>query len=141
MLAEEQPEASQRNSAYCVPPAGFLVLIVEDEEILRRTLAHWISLVGFRVVTAHDCRTAVEQVTSLRPHVMLLDLLIPGGGGLQVLRTLRAMGSDVPTVVLTGHQSPAYGFEAKQLGVKELFEKPLSSREALAEALRRANEG
>src|ERR1051326_7264657 len=76
------------------------ILLVDDEETLRTSLAFALEKEGFDVATAADGPSALAAATANTPDLILLDLMLPGMDGLEVCRRLRARGS-VPIVMLT----------------------------------------
>jgi DNA-binding response OmpR family regulator len=78
-----------------------VVLLVDDDAAIRRTVAGGLELEGFRVVAASGGRAALEAIDRVRPAAILLDLTMPDLDGLDVLRRLRAAGNDVPVCVLS----------------------------------------
>lgn len=114
------------------------VLVVEDEEITRRALCHWLAARKFRVSTAVDCASAVRAVVADRPDVILLDLKLGGGDdGLRLPKSLAEIGVETPFVVFTGSSGPREGFAASHLGAFAVIEKPALPDE-IAAVLREA---
>ena len=108
-----------------LPPDTVSVLVVEDDDLTRRALHHWLTARQFRVATAIDCASAIRAAISDRPHVILLDVGLCGGDdGLQLPKVLSGIGLDTPFVVFTGSSGPRVGFAARQLGAFAVIEKP-----------------
>ena len=76
------------------------VLVVEDEEALRFTLAHNLKREGYAVITASRGDDGLKAAREHRPDLILLDVMLPGLDGIQVCRMLRR-DSDVPIIMLT----------------------------------------
>jgi two-component system chemotaxis response regulator CheB len=103
------------------------VVVADDSAFMRRLLADALGKGGFDVVaTVEDGDQALRASTSLTPDVLTLDLAMPGLDGLGVLRALRASGSSIPVVVVSGF-SPAHGARAVDAlaeGAVDLVAKP-----------------
>jgi two-component system response regulator MprA len=81
--------------------AELQVLVVDDDPQLREALTRALELDGYRVTTASNGVKALEAVTAQRPDVMVLDVMMPYVGGLDVCRTLRSRKDKLPILVLT----------------------------------------
>jgi DNA-binding response OmpR family regulator len=79
------------------------ILIVEDEESQQEALKSKLELEGFIVKTANDGTDGIEQFKTFQPNLVILDLMMPGKTGLEVLKEIRQMkiGSDVKIVILS----------------------------------------
>jgi len=105
------------------------ILVCDDEELIRWSLATHLSSEGYTVVQASDGEQALEVAAEQSPSLILLDLKMPRKGGLSVLRELRASGSEVPVIVLTAHGGVDSAIEATQLGATAYLSKPFDVRE------------
>jgi two-component system response regulator PrrA len=118
-------------------PADPRVLVVEDEarmrELLQRVLTNW----GFDVVVARSAEEATRLVEARDPDVVVLDLNLPGEGGIEFFSKLRARLPRVQGIVLTGFASIDSAREAIHLDVVEFLTKPCHLGE-LEQALDRA---
>lgn len=83
------------------PEAGD-VLVVDDDASMRELVSRSLRRVGFTTVEAANGEEALLRARVVKPAMVILDLLMPGIDGFEVLRTLRSEGSDVPILVLTG---------------------------------------
>src|SRR5690242_9978039 len=85
------------------PQAGptHRVLVVEDEESIAFGVRDALEHAGFQVSVVHDGPAALDAVRKSRPDLMVLDLMLPGMGGLEVLGTLRKERADIRVVILT----------------------------------------
>jgi DNA-binding NtrC family response regulator len=122
------------------PPLDPHVLVVEDEprmrELLQRVLAGW----GFDASVARSAEEATKLAEARPPDVVVLDLNLPGEGGIDWFRRLRGMHPNVQGIVLTGFASIEAAKEAIHLDVVEFLTKPAHLGEleqALDRALRR----
>lgn len=108
------------------------VLIVEDNELVTGALRILFEETGHRVSVAHSVRDALAVGGADAPDMLLIDLSLPDGDGLEVLRGLRAGGARPPaTLALTGRDDPASLERCASAGVAEVLLKPVASRELL----------
>lgn len=112
------------------PAAPPLVLIVEDDPLVTDAMRILLEATGHRVANAHTVRQASERLAAERPDVMLLDLTLPDGTGLDVLA--RAESRPGIVVALTGHDDEATRRRCLDAGCREVLVKPVSVRELLA---------
>ena len=94
-------------------PAGGRVLIVDDEPHVREVLRDFLTRVGDEVATAATGVEALEVVPTFKPEVILLDMVMPGMSGADVLDALRRAGVTVPVILMSGQPiAPPEGFFA-----------------------------
>jgi len=116
-----------------------LVLAVDDDPAILRTLAINLRARGYQAATETDGRAALRAVAEQRPDLVVLDLGLPGLDGMAVLRRLRAVSS-VPVVVLSARHSSQEKVAALDLGADDYVTKPFGMEELFARlrvALRR----
>jgi DNA-binding NtrC family response regulator len=103
------------------------VLIVDDDPTQRRLIQAVLEREGFAVAQADGGEAALDRIASgLKPDVVILDLIMPGTPGLEVLQTLRAQGFAAPVVVLTATGGVDTVVQAMQAGAQDFFIKPAS---------------
>jgi len=102
------------------------VLIVDDEEGVRRAVADVLSDEGFDPVCAQDASEALRAMEAHHPDLVLLDIAMPGRDGVDVLDELRAVWPAVPVVMMSGHGSIETAVRTTKLGAFDFLEKPLS---------------
>ena len=107
------------------------ILVVDDEPVLRETLAEALDADGFRVVTAADGRDALTRFREHQPDLVVLDLMLPELSGIEVCRIIRAE-SGVPIVMLTAKTSELDKVVGLELGADDYVTKPFSLRELSA---------
>lgn len=107
------------------------VLIIDDEEQMCRLLRLVLEARGHEVRQAGDGATGLQEAAFLRPDVVLLDLGLPGMGGLEVLKRLREW-SDVPVLVLSVRDQETIKVEALEAGADDYVTKPFGTAELLA---------
>ncbi|MFP8876379.1 MAG: response regulator, partial [Myxococcota bacterium] len=125
--------------------AGGTVLVAEDEEIVRRLLVKMLTRDGFEVVDCENGEEVLRECGADRPHfdLVLMDVRMPVLGGIEALRSLRAGGSRVPVILMSGNLAGAE-VEAltdhESLGDFSVLNKPFGGSE-LAKAIGGAIEG
>ena len=101
------------------------ILVAEDDvsthDEWRESLSAW----GFNVETAEDGEQATELIKSFHPHILLTDLRMPRKDGLQLLRDIREIGIDLPTVIISGQGDIPDAVEAIKLGALDYLRKPV----------------
>jgi two-component system KDP operon response regulator KdpE len=111
--------------------AGPLVLVVEDEPQVRRFLRPALEGQGYRVQEATTAADAIVQATSHNPDVVLLDLGLPDGDGIEVTRRLREW-STAPIIVVSARGQEADKVKALDAGADDYLTKPFGTGELLA---------
>ncbi len=103
------------------------VFIVDDSILIRERLTGVIHELPFAEIVgqAGDMRQAVEGIERFRPDVVLLDIRLPGGSGLDILQSIRATYPDMKVVILTNYSFPQYRERAGELGADAFLEKAL----------------
>ena len=116
------------------------ILVVDDDPDIRRLVSAYFDRDGMEVITAEDGETALVQEATQQPDIVVLDLMLPGIGGLDVLRTIRARGPR-PIVLLTARDEVTDRVLGLELGADDYVTKPFHPRELVARVhsvLRRA---
>lgn len=108
------------------------ILIVEDDPSLLLGLTMNLRREGYRVRTATDGERGLEELARERPDLVVLDLMLPGVDGLEVLRRLRADDPVLPVVVLTALGSERDKIRGLDLGANDYVTKPFSIAELQA---------
>ena len=108
------------------------VLLVEDSVLVTDALRILLDAMGHRVTVAHNVAGAIAACDAEVPDVMLLDLTLPDGSGLDALAEIRRRGR-VPAVVtaMTGHDDDATRRRCLEAGCGQVLVKPVASRELL----------
>src|SRR5262245_12458335 len=106
--------------------AGPRVLVVDDEPNVRLVFRRTLETDGYRVDEAEDGEAALGLLDRQPFDIILLDLRMPGVGGMELLRCLRDEGVDVPVVIVTAHGTIPDAVEAMRLGAIDFLSKPLT---------------
>lgn len=116
-----------------------LVVVAEDDPVVAALVKAAIEAEGWDAVVAADAMQAVMFTVRSEPAAVVLDIQMPAGSGVHVLRKLKgnAKTADIPVVVLTGSTDPALPAEVRALGAAAFLLKPLDP-DALRDALRDA---
>ncbi|MEJ5368338.1 MAG: response regulator transcription factor [Bryobacteraceae bacterium] len=120
------------------------ILVVDDDENLRDTIALLLENEGFRVTTAADGTAGFEEAIRARPDLVLVDLRMPGMNGVEVCKQLRAAGARTPIIVLSAIGDEIDKVLLLEIGADDYVVKPFGTRELLARiraVLRRASPG
>src|SRR5215208_1567776 len=109
------------------------VLVVDDHEDIRRTFARLVRACGHEAATAADGEEAIASATEQPPGLVILDLMMPGITGFDVLRSLRSdpRTRDVPIVVFSALNEPEFVEQALSLGANDYWVKGTFSMETL----------
>ncbi|MCK8601589.1 response regulator [Desulfoferrobacter suflitae] len=102
------------------------VILVDDEEEFVSTLAERLRLRGIPVRVTTDGEEALRMMETDPPQVVVLDVLMPGLGGLEVLKRIQADYPEVKVILLTGQGSTWDGIQGMRMGVFDYLMKPLN---------------
>ncbi len=105
------------------------VLVVDDEKLIRWSLSQAMAELGCEVIEAEDGLAALDLVAQESPDVVLLDLRLPGLGGMDVLRNIRARYPGCAVVIISAFGSPEVCTEALEIGAVEFVRKPFQADE------------
>jgi two-component system, OmpR family, response regulator TrcR len=108
-----------------------LILVAEDDENQAELVRRYLEQDHHRVVVVHDGREALDVVRATQPELVVLDLMLPGLGGLDVCRALRA-GSDVLVLMLTARSTEDDLLHGLGIGADDYMTKPFSLEELVA---------
>ncbi len=100
------------------------ILLVDDEQEYLDTLAERMRNRGMDVETTTSAEVALKQADKVSYDAIVLDLMMPGMDGLQVLRILKKRNPDIQVILLTGYATLSKGIEAIKLGALDFIEKP-----------------
>src|SRR5689334_9508270 len=104
------------------------VLIVEDNVDSARMMAALVEAAGFTVAVAHSLRDARRQLALDQPELLLLDLQLPDGQGLQLFEPASLL-ANVHVVLITGHATLETSIQALRLGAGDYLVKPVSAKQ------------
>ena len=107
------------------------ILLVEDKESLRRVLRLTLEHAGYTVTESADARAATQEISRAPHRLVLTDLRMPHGSGLDVLRAARAADPDIPVIVMTAYGSIDEAVQAMKDGAHDFLQKPVDSNHLL----------
>src|SRR6059058_5312752 len=107
------------------------ILLVEDKESLRHVLRLTLEHAGYSVTEAADAREAIQKISRVPHKVVLTDLRMPNGSGLDVLRAAKDANSDTPVIVMTAYGSIDEAVQAMKDGAHDFLQKPVDSNHLL----------
>jgi len=103
------------------------ILIVDDDMDICKMLRRNLMFEGrYDVFLAHDGETAVKKVKGLKPHIVLLDIKMPGMGGIEVLKKIKKAYPEAGVIMITGTEDEELARKALSLGAYEYLVKPFS---------------
>jgi DNA-binding NtrC family response regulator len=108
------------------------VLLVDDEEDFVTALAERLQLRGIEAQIATDGETALTLIETAVPHVVVLDVLMPGLGGKDVLKRIKVKHPEIPVILLTGHGSIQEGANGLKEGAYDYLVKPIDIEELIS---------
>jgi DNA-binding response OmpR family regulator len=111
-----------------------LVLVIEDEKEIRDLVRYNLVRAGYRVAAVADGDQGLERLFAARPDLLVLDLMLPGRNGLEILREVRGEPTtrDLPVIVLTARSTEMDKLLGFEHGADDYLTKPFSPRELLA---------
>ena len=101
------------------------ILVVDDEIAIRNLLKEFLNRKGYDVYTASDGRAAIAEVKEIGPHIVLLDIMMPGMGGIDTLKEIRRIDPKVGVIMVTAISDQQLGKRAMELGAFDYITKPL----------------
>jgi DNA-binding response OmpR family regulator len=118
------------------------ILIIEDEQDIVKVLYKKLTDNKFEVVWAQDAYAGVKSAHDEKPDLIILDLMLPAGGGLKTLQNIRnsLKTAFIPVIVLTGMKDEQYKKQVLEAGVEAYMEKPYDFSELLG-VINKALEG
>jgi CheY-like chemotaxis protein len=127
----------------CAPQAPHeqKILIIEDDPVAAKVYGQYLAKEGYQVMLAADGPSGLQKLSQLGTHGVLLDIMLPGVSGIEVLKQIRATQPELPVIVYTNGFVPLLVDKALAAGASEVYNKiSLTSYEltqAFAKYLRR----
>lgn len=107
-------------------------LVVDDDAEISKLLARYLTEQGFRVTTAGSRREFLDRLAADRFDIVILDVLLPDGSGLELCRQLRATAPQVPVILVTALREEVDRIIGLEIGADDYIGKPFNPRELLA---------
>jgi CheY-like chemotaxis protein len=111
--------------AHAIQPIDESILVVDDDPLVCDLLVQFLSLRGYRALGVKDGLDALRMVEEAPPDAILLDLIMPGMSGVDILRSLREKGYPGGIIIMTGSHNEELLEEAWALGPQEVLVKPI----------------
>ena len=108
------------------------LLLIDDDEELCELLVSWLSQEGFQVRACHDGSSARKALNESSPDAVVLDVMLPDGSGLELLKQLRNDHPDLPVLMLSARGEPLDRILGLELGADDYLAKPCDPRELTA---------
>jgi two-component system, OmpR family, alkaline phosphatase synthesis response regulator PhoP len=108
------------------------ILIIEDEPAISMAIKDELEFDGFQVRVAKDGSAGLDSVIQSPPHLVILDLMMPGKNGFEVCREIRQRGLNTPVIILTARGQEADKIRGLELGADDYITKPFSLAELIA---------
>jgi CheY-like chemotaxis protein len=107
------------------------ILIADDSRVYVHLISGWLHNRGFKTMLASDAIQAFVMATQQQPDAVILDISMPGGSGIDVLKKLKlsTRTKQIPILVVTGNAGTEMRSLVKRLGAADLLEKPLDCAE------------
>lgn len=102
------------------------VLVVDDESLIAWSLAKMLEKAGYRVETAGTCSEALDKLTGFEPDLVMLDIWLPDGNGLDLLKEVRSLCAEVPIIMITASADADAALAALKLGAEDFIGKPFN---------------
>jgi FixJ family two-component response regulator len=108
-----------------------IVYVVDDDDGVRESLSALLESVGIETRTFADAETSLQAVEVQRPACMLVDVRMPGIGGLELQRLLKERDAEMPVVMITGHGDISMAVRAMKEGAIDFLEKPFNDQDLI----------
>ncbi len=108
------------------------ILVIDDDDSLRDTVAILLENEGYRAVTAAEGRSGFEQALTLRPDLVMVDLRLPGMSGVEICKQLRGSNVSTPIIVLSALGDEIDKVLLLEIGADDYVVKPFGARELAA---------
>lgn len=105
------------------------ILVAEDEPITLRMIALRLERDGHEVITAGNCRDALQKIESLLPDLVITDIMMPFGSGLELIGQIRKLDKRIPVIILSSMGQEDVVVQAFRLGADDYMTKPFSFEE------------
>ena len=101
------------------------ILVVDDEIHVLRLLRKYLASKAYEVYTASTGLEAIEKVKEVKPHIVLLDIIMPGMGGIDALKEIKKINPKIAVIMVTAVIDEELAKRALQLGADDYITKPL----------------
>jgi DNA-binding response OmpR family regulator len=102
------------------------VLVVDDELFVGELLKEYLSIIGYEVTAVSNGEDALSAVGVSQPHIVILDIRMPGMGGMEVLKAIKEKNRTTGVIMLSAYGDPETVNEALRLGADHYLQKPMN---------------
>ena len=102
------------------------IAIVDDEQDMRQSISQWLALSGFETETFSSATDALRRLGPDYPGIVVTDIKMPGMDGMQFLRKVKGLDSQLPVIMITGHGDVPMAVDAMRIGAFDFLEKPFN---------------
>src|SRR3954469_9558199 len=114
------------------------LLIIDDDTLVRRSIAVYLIDSGFEVFEASEANQLVDAIKEYDPDLVITDLRMPGADGLHVLKQIRQYQPELPVIIISGAGSVSDVVQALRLGASDYLVKPVLDIEVLVHSINKA---
>ncbi len=107
------------------------ILIVDDSTVNNIMLENILSEYGYEAHSVIDSKNVLNTIHSYQPDVILLDIMMPGLSGFDILKQMKQKDISIPTIILSAYTSEDYAKQALELGAFEYFSKPFNQKKLI----------
>ena len=111
------------------PTTSQTIIVIDDDETMRRACQAALGRAGYQVETFSDGPSGIQRIGEVHPPVLILDLKMPGMGGMEVIAQLQEMAVDTVIVVITGFATVGTAVQAMKAGAYDFIPKPFTAEE------------
>ncbi|MBM3137968.1 MAG: sigma-54-dependent Fis family transcriptional regulator [Chloroflexi bacterium] len=119
---------------------NYSVLLVDDDTKARANIANYLKLSGYELIEAGTIKESRELITKNDPDIIILDVQLPDGYGLDLLNELSKLPNKVPVIMMTGYGNIEMAVDAMKNGAHDFLTKPIKNLENLESSIQRAGE-
>lgn len=102
------------------------ILVIDDEQAICKMLEKFLSRKGYKAITALNGEEGIKKVKQEKPHIVLLDIKMPGIDGIETLKRIREVDKEVGVIMITVIKEDATGRKCMELGAYDYVTKPFS---------------
>jgi DNA-binding response OmpR family regulator len=107
------------------------ILIVDDSTVNNIMLENLFTDQGYETYSLVESESVMEVLNTFHPDIILLDIMMPGMSGFDILKRMKEQSINIPTIILTAYKNQDYERQAKELGAKAYFTKPFNHQDLI----------
>ena len=110
---------------------SYCILVVEDDPDIRETIITLLTVNNYAVTAVADGPSAIEEIKKNKYHLVITDLMLPGMNGIDIIKNLKGIDTDIQCIVITGYATVGTAVEAMKAGAFDYLMKPFNSSEVM----------